>query len=148
MSANPNIAALLYLVAGSLFILALKGLSSPASSRAGNRNGMIGMAIAVGTALDIASPTATGDFSTVLSALTGLDTQQGPAALNTISGQPYTGFGTMNAQARSPSRGSGMPTIATACTAGWRNIRPSISTTGMFSPPRMIMSLARPVMRT
>ena len=51
MSANPNIAALLYLVAGSLFILALKGLSSPASSRAGNRNGMIGMTIAVATTL-------------------------------------------------------------------------------------------------
>ncbi len=51
MSANPNFAALLYLVAGSLFILALKGLSSPASSRAGNRNGMIGMTIAVLTTL-------------------------------------------------------------------------------------------------
>jgi NAD(P) transhydrogenase subunit beta len=51
MSANANIAALLYLVAGSLFILALKGLSSPASSRAGNRNGMIGMTIAVLTTL-------------------------------------------------------------------------------------------------
>ena len=42
-------APLLYLVAGILFILALRGLSSPATSRAGNRNGMIGMAIAVGT---------------------------------------------------------------------------------------------------
>ena len=51
MSANPNIAALLYLVAGSLFILALKGLSSPATSRSGNRNGMIGMTIAVITTL-------------------------------------------------------------------------------------------------
>ena len=51
MSANANVAALLYLVAGSLFILALKGLSSPASSRAGNRNGMIGMTIAVLTTL-------------------------------------------------------------------------------------------------
>jgi fibronectin-binding autotransporter adhesin len=51
---------------------------------------------AVGTALDIASPTATGDFATVLTALASLDTQQGPAALNTISGQPYTGFGTVN----------------------------------------------------
>ena len=30
---NANIAALLYLVAGVLFILALRGLSSPASSR-------------------------------------------------------------------------------------------------------------------
>ncbi|MEZ5968251.1 MAG: NAD(P)(+) transhydrogenase (Re/Si-specific) subunit beta [Hyphomonas sp.] len=34
-----------------LFILALRGLSSPATSRAGNRNGMIGMAIAIGTTL-------------------------------------------------------------------------------------------------
>lgn len=44
-------APLLYLVSGILFILALRGLSSPATSRAGNRNGMIGMAIAVGTTL-------------------------------------------------------------------------------------------------
>jgi NAD(P) transhydrogenase subunit beta len=44
-------APLLYLVAGILFILALRGLSSPATSRAGNRNGMIGMAIAVATTI-------------------------------------------------------------------------------------------------
>ena len=44
---NANIAALLYLVAGILFILALRGLSSPASSRRGNLFGMIGMGIAV-----------------------------------------------------------------------------------------------------
>lgn len=44
-------APLLYLVAGVLFILALRGLSSPATSRAGNRNGMIGMGIAVATTL-------------------------------------------------------------------------------------------------
>ncbi len=44
-------APLLYLAAGVLFILALRGLSSPATSQAGNRNGMIGMAIAVGTTL-------------------------------------------------------------------------------------------------
>ena len=54
MSGQANIAALLYLVAGVLFILALKGLSSPASSRAGNRNGMIGMLIAVLTTLWVA----------------------------------------------------------------------------------------------
>jgi len=51
MSGKADIAALLYLAAGVLFILALKGLSSPASSRAGNRNGMIGMTIAVLTTL-------------------------------------------------------------------------------------------------
>jgi len=48
---DANIAALLYLASGVLFILALRGLSSPVTSQAGNRNGMIGMAIAVGTAL-------------------------------------------------------------------------------------------------
>nr|WP_086622002.1 NAD(P)(+) transhydrogenase (Re/Si-specific) subunit beta [Erythrobacter dokdonensis] len=42
---------LAYLAAGVFFILALRGLSSPATSRAGNRNGMIGMAIAVVTTL-------------------------------------------------------------------------------------------------
>jgi H+-translocating NAD(P) transhydrogenase subunit beta len=48
---NANLAAILYLASGVLFILALRGLSSPTTSQAGNRNGMIGMAIAVGTAL-------------------------------------------------------------------------------------------------
>jgi NAD(P) transhydrogenase subunit beta len=48
---NANLAAVLYLVSGVLFILALRGLSSPASSQAGNRNGMIGMAIAVAVTL-------------------------------------------------------------------------------------------------
>ena len=48
---NANFAAILYLVSGVLFILALRGLSSPTTSQAGNRNGMIGMAIAVGATL-------------------------------------------------------------------------------------------------
>jgi len=48
---SPNLVALLYLVAGVLFILALRGLSSPDSSRRGNLFGMIGMAIAVFTTL-------------------------------------------------------------------------------------------------
>ncbi|GAO39009.1 NAD(P) transhydrogenase beta subunit [Sphingomonas changbaiensis NBRC 104936] len=47
---NPWV-ALAYLVAGVCFILALRGLSSPASSRRGNRLGMAGMALAVGTTL-------------------------------------------------------------------------------------------------
>src|SRR6201991_3664706 len=51
---NGDIAALLYLAAGVLFILALKGLSSPATSRTGNRNGMIGMTIAILTTLWVA----------------------------------------------------------------------------------------------
>src|SRR5947207_12898153 len=48
---NANLAAVLYLVAGVLFIVALRGLPSPASSRQGNLFGMIGMAIAVATTL-------------------------------------------------------------------------------------------------
>ena len=48
---SANLQALLYLIAGVLFILSLRGLSSPASSRQGNLFGMIGMAIAVGTTL-------------------------------------------------------------------------------------------------
>ena len=47
---NPWV-ALAYLVAGVCFILALRGLSSPATSVRGNRYGMAGMAIAVGTTL-------------------------------------------------------------------------------------------------
>ena len=47
---NPWV-ALAYLVAGVFFILALRGLSSPASSRRGNRFGMVGMLIAVVTTL-------------------------------------------------------------------------------------------------
>ncbi len=46
-----NISALAYLVSGVLFILALRGLSSPETSRKGNLYGMIGMAIAVGVTL-------------------------------------------------------------------------------------------------
>jgi len=48
---NANIAALLYLAAGVLFILALRGLSSPVTSRTGNRLGMIGMALTIATTL-------------------------------------------------------------------------------------------------
>ena len=48
---NANLAALLYIVPGVLFILTLRGLSSPETSRGGNRLGMIGMGIAVATAL-------------------------------------------------------------------------------------------------
>src|SRR5215510_11199613 len=53
---SPNVVALLYLAAGSLFILALRGLSSPASSRRGNLLGMAGMAIAIVTTLFVAAP--------------------------------------------------------------------------------------------
>ena len=48
---SPNLTALLYLAAGVLFILALRGLASPESARRGNLLGMSGMAIAVLTTL-------------------------------------------------------------------------------------------------
>jgi len=54
MPAGETIAtltALAYLVSGILFILALRGLSSPETSRTGNRLGMLGMFIAVGTTM-------------------------------------------------------------------------------------------------
>src|SRR5436189_3088697 len=53
---NANLAAILYLVAGVLFILSLRGLSSPATSRQGNLFGMVGMAIAVATTLAVHPP--------------------------------------------------------------------------------------------
>ena len=51
---SVNLAALFYLIAGALFILALRGLSSPVTSRRGNLMGMAGMAIAVVTTLLVA----------------------------------------------------------------------------------------------
>jgi H+-translocating NAD(P) transhydrogenase subunit beta len=48
---NANLQGLLYLVAGVLFILALRGLSSPESSQRGNMFGVAGMVIAVLTTL-------------------------------------------------------------------------------------------------
>ncbi len=50
-----NTAYLLYLLASVLFILALKGLSSPETARRGNLYGIAGMAIAVGTTLALPS---------------------------------------------------------------------------------------------
>ena len=52
-AATPAWVLIAYLVAGVCFILALRGLSSPESSRRGNRAGMLGMAIAVVTTLAI-----------------------------------------------------------------------------------------------
>src|SRR5262245_34742074 len=52
---SASLAAFLYLVSGALFIMALRGLSSPESSRQGNLYGMTGMGLAILTTL---SPTA------------------------------------------------------------------------------------------
>jgi NAD(P) transhydrogenase subunit beta len=63
---NANLAALLYLVAGVLFILALRGLSSPATSRQGNMFGMAGMGIAIVTTLALQPPSSFGGWLLVL----------------------------------------------------------------------------------
>ena len=44
-AATPAWVLLAYLIAGVCFILALRGLSGPESSRRGNYIGMVGMAI-------------------------------------------------------------------------------------------------------
>ena len=63
--AVPAWAMLAYLASGVLFILALRGLSSPSTSRAGNRYGMIGMTIAAvttATTATVPSIEPTGEF--------------------------------------------------------------------------------------
>ncbi len=66
---NANFAALLYLVSGVLFILSLRGLSHPSTSRQGNQFGMIGMGIAVVTTLLYRMP---AGFSAWLLVLLGI----------------------------------------------------------------------------
>lgn len=51
ISMVANLTSLAYLVSAVLFILALRGLSSPETSRAGNFMGMLGMAIAIATTI-------------------------------------------------------------------------------------------------
>lgn len=53
---NANLAAFFYLVSGVLFILALRGLSHPTTSRQGNLFGMVGMGLAVLTTLALSPP--------------------------------------------------------------------------------------------
>src|SRR5262245_14477009 len=48
---SEDLTAFLYLVAAICFIMALRGLSNPESSRGGNRFGVVGMAIAIVTTL-------------------------------------------------------------------------------------------------
>jgi H+-translocating NAD(P) transhydrogenase subunit beta len=70
VSMSANIAALLYLASGVLFILALRGLSSPASSRQGNMFGMIGMAIAMVTTLtQLSAPDSIWTWAIIISGI-------------------------------------------------------------------------------
>ena len=56
---SANLSAIFYLVSGVLFILALRGLSSPETSRQGNFFGILGMVIAITVTF-----LSTGNFST------------------------------------------------------------------------------------
>ena len=66
---SDNLAALAYLVSGILFILTLRGLSSPATSRRGNLLGMAGMAIAIVTTLSV---TGIADTTTAILIVLGI----------------------------------------------------------------------------
>lgn len=64
-----NLPALLYVVSGILFILALRGLSSPETAREGNRFGMIGMGLAVLTTLFVLESKGLGTWVLVILAV-------------------------------------------------------------------------------
>ena len=66
---NASFAAFLYLIAGILFILSLRGLSSPATSRQGNRFGMFGMALAVVTTLAYRPPAGISSWILVIAGI-------------------------------------------------------------------------------
>ncbi len=59
---SANLSAIFYLISGILFILALRGLSSPDTSRQGNYFGIVGMIIAI-----VVTFLSIGNFSTSLS---------------------------------------------------------------------------------
>ncbi len=65
---SANLASFLYLVSGVLFIMALRGLSHPTTSRQGNIYGMVGMGIAIATTLALATPSPSG-FGLILAGL-------------------------------------------------------------------------------
>jgi H+-translocating NAD(P) transhydrogenase subunit beta len=66
---SANLSALAYLASGVLFILALRGLSSPASSRQGNLFGMLGMTIAILTTMASLGEYSVGTWALILAGL-------------------------------------------------------------------------------
>jgi len=65
---SPSLASLAYLVSAVLFVLALRGLSNPTTSRQGNMFGMVGMGIAIGATLLQRGMSGTG-FALILVAI-------------------------------------------------------------------------------
>ena len=68
---TPNIAASLYLISGVLFILALRGLSSPETSRKGNFFGILGMILAIAVTFFSADIFSNGFIFIMCALLTG-----------------------------------------------------------------------------
>jgi len=68
---SANLLALFYLISGVLFILALRGLSSPETSRQGNLLGIIGMAIAIGVTIASVDNFSTGFLYLIILLLLG-----------------------------------------------------------------------------
>jgi hypothetical protein len=66
---SAEVANFLYLIASVCFIMALKGLSSPESSRAGNLYGIAGMAIAIITTLVFAVTPGVLSYGTILAGI-------------------------------------------------------------------------------
>jgi len=71
MVLSANLAAILYIVSAILFILALRGLSSPETSRRGNTYGMVGIAIAIVTTFLVSGMGVTGFLLSVLGLAVG-----------------------------------------------------------------------------
>ncbi len=63
---SENVSSILYIVAGVLFIMALRGLSHPTTSRQGNMYGMVGMGLAILTTLVGHPPAGIGAWILVL----------------------------------------------------------------------------------
>ncbi len=68
---SANLLAVFYLISGVLFILALRGLSSPETSRQGNLFGIIGMVIAIGVTIISVGNFSTGFLYLLVLLLTG-----------------------------------------------------------------------------
>jgi len=78
---HESIAAFVYLISGILFILSLRGLSSPETSRQGNLFGMVGMALAIGVTIWALLLNQALDPATILMVLIGLGVGGGVGAV-------------------------------------------------------------------
>jgi len=63
---TANLIPLLYIISGILFILALRGLSSPETARRGNLFGMVGMTIAIVTTLFVLEDKSFGTWGMII----------------------------------------------------------------------------------